>query len=293
MASIELNGARLDCVERGNGEPVVLVHGSASDRRTWDRQLEALGRGFRTIAYSRRYHWPNRPIARGADYAMAEHVADLGALIHTLGLSSAHLIGHSYGGFVCLLFAMSNPGAVRSLVLAEAPVFTLVVDIPPRPRDLLKLFLTRPRMALAVANFGGRGLGPAIAAIRRGDREEALRRLGTAILGREPFRRLSDERLAQARANLIDAELLGSLFPPLPADQVHAIRCPVLLVTGDRSPAILLHLSSLLERLLPDVELAQIRGASHLMHEDEPAAFASAVASFLSTRALPRQQPAP
>jgi pimeloyl-ACP methyl ester carboxylesterase len=136
-------------------------------------------------------------------------------------------------------------------------------------------------------------LGPAITAIRRGDREEALRRLGTAILGPEALRRLSDERLAQARANLIDAELLGSLFPPLTTDQVQGVRCPVLLVVGDRSPTVLRHLSRFLEGLLPDVELAKIAGASHLMHEDDPEAFASVVTSFLSRRARPRQQPAP
>ena len=135
MATIELNGVRLDYVERGSGEPVVLVHGSAGDRRTWDCQLDALGGRFRAIAYSRRYHWPNQPIAPGDDYSMPEHVADLRSFIRGLGLSSAHLVGHSYGAFVCLLLAMSDPEAVRLLVLAEAPVFTLVVDIPPRPRD--------------------------------------------------------------------------------------------------------------------------------------------------------------
>jgi pimeloyl-ACP methyl ester carboxylesterase len=284
MASIEVNGTRLDYVECGKGEPVVLVHGSASDRRTWSHQLDDLGRSFRAIAYSRRYHWPNQPIARDGDYSMPEHVEDLKSLMRALGLSSAHLIGHSYGGFACLQLAISDPGAVRSLVLAEAPVFTLLTPIPPRPRDLLKLFLTRPGMALAIANFGGRGLGPAIAAIRRGDREEALRRMGTAILGREPYRRLSDERLAQARANLIAAELLGSLFPRLTSDQIRGVRCPVLLVTGDRSPRVLLRLSSLLGDLLPDVERVEIARASHLMHEDEPSAFASAVVSFLSRR---------
>jgi len=41
-------------VERGTGEPVVFVHGSASDYRTWHSQLDELGQRYRTIAYSRR-----------------------------------------------------------------------------------------------------------------------------------------------------------------------------------------------------------------------------------------------
>jgi pimeloyl-ACP methyl ester carboxylesterase len=282
MPTVEINGALLDYLERGSGDPLVLVHGSASDRRTWDCQLAALGRGFRVIAYSRRYHWPNQPIARDSDYSMLEHVADLSALLQQLELSPAHLIGHSYGGFVCLLLAILHPGKVRSLVLVEAPVFPLVIRIPPRAADILKLFLTRPRMAPAVATFGARGLAPAIAATRRADRDEALRLLGSAILGQEPFHRLSRERLAQARANLIDAELLGSLFPPLTARQVQTVHCPVLLVKGDRSPPVHSHLTNVLGGLLPNVQCADIASASHLVHEDEPSAFAAAVLSFLS-----------
>jgi pimeloyl-ACP methyl ester carboxylesterase len=284
MASIEINGARLDHVDQGSGEPLVLVHGSASDRRTWDCQLAALASRFRVVAYSRRYHWPNQPIARGGDYQMPEHLADLVALVQRLELSPAHLIGHSYGGFVCLLLAIMHPGKVRSLVLVEAPVFPLIIRIPPRARDILKLFLTRPRMAPAVARFGARGLARAIAATRRGDRDEALRLLGSTILGQRPFRQLNRERLAQARANLIDAELLGSPFPPLTADQVGTVRCPVLLVQGDRSPPVHAHLTNLLGRLLPNAERVRIASASHLVHEDQPSAFASAVLSFLSKR---------
>jgi len=154
-----------------------------------------------------------------------------------------------------------------------------------RARDLLRLLLTRPRMAVAVARFGARGLGPATEAIRRGDRETALRLLGTAILGRDRFVRLDRERLEQARANLVDAELLGTPFAPLDADQVRSVRCPVLLVGGDRSPAVFHHLLGSLHRLLPRAERVRIAGASHLVHEDQPAAYASAVLSFLLPRA--------
>jgi pimeloyl-ACP methyl ester carboxylesterase len=106
--------AALDHVERGFGAPLVLVHGSASDRRTWGAQLEAFAARFRVIAYSRRYHWPNAPIPEGADYSMSEHVDDLRDLLDRLGAAPAHLVGHSYGAFVCLLLAAREPERVRS-----------------------------------------------------------------------------------------------------------------------------------------------------------------------------------
>ena len=201
------------------GEPLVLVHGSASDYRTWHAQRDAFAKRFRVITYSRRYHWPNEPILEGADYSMAEHVGDLRALLRSLGTTPAHLVGHSYGAFVCLLLAIESPHLVRTLVLAEPPVITLFVSNTPKPLELLKLLVTRPRTAAAIIKLGAMGLGPATAAAERGDMEEVMRLFGTAALGREVYQRMSDERKEQVRVNLIKAEFLGSGFPPLEAER--------------------------------------------------------------------------
>jgi pimeloyl-ACP methyl ester carboxylesterase len=50
-----VDGAALAYREQGEGEPVVFVHGSSSDLRTWERQLPAIGASYRAIAYSRRH----------------------------------------------------------------------------------------------------------------------------------------------------------------------------------------------------------------------------------------------
>ncbi len=117
MPTLPIRGATLQYVEQGHGEPLVLIHGSVSDRRTWGQVQPELARHFRTIAYSRRYHWPNASIPAGADYAMLEHVDDLDAA----GARPAHLVGHPYGAYVALLLAIRRPESVRSLVLAEPP----------------------------------------------------------------------------------------------------------------------------------------------------------------------------
>jgi len=136
------NGATLEYHEVGSGEPLVLVHGSASDYRTWGLQQPALAEHFRVISYSRRYHWPNDPISDGADYSMDEQVGDLQALLHALDAGPAHLVGHSYGAFLALLVAVREPSLVRSLVLAEPPVLTLFVSNTPKLTELLKLMAT-------------------------------------------------------------------------------------------------------------------------------------------------------
>lgn len=281
MPRIDVDHYSLEYIEHGTGDPLVLVHGSASDYRTWQGQLDTFSQQFRTIAYSRRYHWPNREIPDGADYLMAEHVSDLEALMHSLGAVPAHLVGHSYGAFVCLLLAIRSPQMVRSLVLTEPPAFTLFVSNTPKPGEMLRLLLSRPRTAVEIIRFAATGIVPASAAIKRGDREEALRAFGSATLGQETFRHLSKERLAQACVNLIKAELIGSGFPPLDPERVSNVRIPTLLVSGENSPGLFHCLLERIEELLPGSDRVEIPGASHIVHEDNTKAYNAAVLSFL------------
>jgi pimeloyl-ACP methyl ester carboxylesterase len=280
MPAIDI-GVRLECLEHGSGEPLVFVHGSASDHRTWGAQLDAFGARWRTIAYSRRHHWPNAPIADGAAYAMEEHCADLAALLRTLDAAPAHLVGHSYGAYLCLLLAIREPAFVRTLVLEEPPVLPLFVSVPPRPTELFKLLGRRPRTALAIMKFGARGLAPAAKAIERGDTEGAIRLFGCAVLGKDAFDRLTPERREQVRANFFEAELRDPGFAPLAAAGLRGVRAPTLLVTGEHSPRLFHRLTDRLHELLPHARRVVIPGASHIAHEDNTAAFDAAVRAHL------------
>ena len=283
MAKLDVNGTTLEYVEKGAGVPVVLVHGSASDYRTWHAQLDHFGERYRTLAYSRRYHWPNEPIPEGADYAMDQHVDDLQVFLRSLDEAPVHLIGHSYGAFVCLLLAIRDPRLIRTLVLAEPPVITLFVSNSPKPSEILRLMLRRPRTAVSIVHFGATGVGPAAAAAKRGDMEATMRISGSAILGHEFYRRLSAARLAQVHANAIKAEFLGSGFAHLDPAAVRMIQKPTLLVTGRRSPKLFHRLIDRLEELLPRAQGVEIPSASHVMHEDNAPAYNEAVLSFLAT----------
>lgn len=281
MDRLDVRDARLAYVERGRGDALVLVHGSVSDLRTWSGQIDRFAREYRTIAYSRRYHWPNEPIATGADYAMDEQAADLSAFIRAADAGPAHVVAHSYGAYLALLAAMRSPASIRTLVLVEPPVVPLFTSVPPGPGELLKLLLTRPAAALAVIRFGAGGLAPATKAFERGDREAGLRRFGRAVLGPETFDALSEERLEQARANLIEAEFLGSGFAPVSDEGIAGIPHPTLLIGSGHSAPIFRHVLDRLEELIPTTERVDVPGASHNVHEDAPDAFYRAVTEFL------------
>lgn len=108
VQSVVANGAALAYLERGQGRGVVFVHGGYSDLRTWLPQLDAFAERYRTVAYSRRYARPNEDIPEGWDDQMVPHVEDLISMLRSLDLAPAHLVGNSWGAFICLLTALAQ-----------------------------------------------------------------------------------------------------------------------------------------------------------------------------------------
>lgn len=280
----EVRGAKLFYTERGEGEPVVFVHGSISDYRTWAFQLDAVGARYRAISYSRRYHWPNAPVAPDGRSDMDTAVEDLAALLRSLGAAPAHLVGNSFGAFTSLVLARRHPELVRSLVLEEPPVIPLVIGQPPRPSRILASLARRPRVTLDVLAFGAKVIGPATALYARGEDQAAMLRFVYGVLGQEAYEALPEARREQMRANISShaAEFRAQGgFSTLTADDVRHVTAPTLLLTGERSPRFLVRLSAMLRDLLSNCGAMTIPGASHAMHEENADATNDAILAFL------------
>ncbi len=290
MPTANVNGVSLEYRETGTGEPVVLVHGGISDYRIWQVQREALGHNYRAISYSCRYHWPNAPASPEAEQPVDEHVDDLIALVTELDSAPAHLVGNSAGGLVCLLAAIRAPDLVRSLVLLEPFALPLLVSMPPRPLELLKLALHHPRLAAAAVHFGARGLGPSQAAFERGDLEGGLQLFTRAVLGQRGVEQMTEERRGHAHDNLevFASQLTRGTFPSPNPDGFRKIVVPTLLLVGAQSPAIMRLLTDRVQELLPQAERVEIPGASHDAHVDNPSAVTDAILTFLNRRATPQ-----
>jgi pimeloyl-ACP methyl ester carboxylesterase len=115
----KVNGIQLGYVDRGEGEPLVLLHGGFGTVETFGPNLELLGQGRRLIGVDLQSHGRS-PVA---DRPMrAESMADdVAALIEALGLERAAVMGFSLGGQVALRTAIQHPGAVSRLVLVSTP----------------------------------------------------------------------------------------------------------------------------------------------------------------------------
>lgn len=284
LQTVAIDGTTLAYLEQGNGDPVVFVHGGYSDLRTWAPQTAAFSNGYRAIAYSRRFARPNSDIPEGHDDQMMPHVEDLSALIRALDLGPSHLVGNSWGAFICLLTAITEPSLVRTLVLGEPPALPLFISNDPRPGEILRLFLRSPKTALAIVGFAMKVIQPTEQAYRRGDLEGGTKQFVRGVLGSAAYDALPETRRRQMHENQSAdvAQMLGAGFPPLNESEVRNIKTPTLLVTGERSPVVLRRvIPDKLGTLLPSMEHVEIPGASHIMHEENPAAYNAAVINFL------------
>ena len=279
--TVSVNNYEFNYEEKGSGEKIILIHGSSSDYRTWENQINVLSKNYHVIAYSRRYHYPNKKIEAGNDYSMKEHVEDLRAFINYFGNTPVIIIGHSYGALMGIELACTNPEIIKKIILAEPPAIRLFVSNTPKPGEIISLLIKRPKTAISIIKLGATGIDPATKAAQKKDMVSAMQLTAKAILGKKFFNNLSEKRKEQALINLTAAELTGSGFLPLNPEKLKQIDLPVLLVTGEKSPKVFGNLADRLEELFINVKRVEISNASHIMHEDNFSEYNSNILMFL------------
>ncbi|AOZ09903.1 alpha/beta fold hydrolase [Cupriavidus malaysiensis] len=114
---VDVPGARLHVVERGQGPAILLVHGLSGQLGNFAYgMIEPLARDFRVIAVDRPGSgYSTRQPGTGAD--LPTQAAALAALIDRLGLERPLVVGHSLGGAIALALALGHPGRVGGLAL--------------------------------------------------------------------------------------------------------------------------------------------------------------------------------
>ena len=113
-----VNGYRAHYLKAGTGPPVLLLHGGASDARNWINTMNALAGRYTLYAPDLLGFGRNQRSRDG--YYLKEFSAFITEFIDTLGLEKPALVGHSFGGRVCLDIALQRPEKVPKLVLADA-----------------------------------------------------------------------------------------------------------------------------------------------------------------------------
>jgi pimeloyl-ACP methyl ester carboxylesterase len=269
MTTLAINGEVFTVARQGTGPAIVLVHGAVGDLRTWEDQLPRLSGEYEVIAYSRRGHYPATHIPPGTDYTVESHARDLIGLIQALGNPPVRLVGHSYGGAICAVVALLCPQLVRSLVLAEPSLFTLL--------------LTQREGALALGQSAA-AMTHVAPLIREGKGEQALDEYLDVILGPGGAKRITgfSRRVMLANTHTIEPMLNGMNNGQFHHGHASQIQVPTLILQGEQTPPFFRLTAETLANTIPGARHVVIPGVSHGLQLESPEAFSRAVLDFFA-----------
>ena len=230
MPTVEGAGVPLHYVSHGEGTPVLLVHGLASDGEAMAPVASAVAAaGARAIAYDRRgYGASGAPEPYGGT-TVEEQAEDAAALLRAVDAAPAIVAGDGFGALVALDLAKRHGALVRGLVLSDPALFALA------PEATERLSEQRAEIEEAVRS-GGPGAGV------------------EAWLGG----RVSDDALERARAahRGFFADYAGLATWPVSRRELRALAVPSVVLTGPWSPPHIVAAADALSGLLPDASRA-------------------------------------
>ena len=115
---IQLEDFLMHYEEKGDGEPLVLLHGNGEDLGYFAGQMEYFRETYRVIALDTRGHGESE---RGtAPFTLEQFGRDLYDCLRKMETGPVHLLGFSDGGNIALAFGREHPEMVRSLILNGA-----------------------------------------------------------------------------------------------------------------------------------------------------------------------------
>jgi len=282
MPSIDIDDVNLFYAEKGSGQPLLFVHGIPTDYRAWNSQIDVFSDNYRVITYSRRYAQPNPRKGDLLDSTIENNATDLVGFIKKLGIAPAHLVGHSYGGFIAAYCASKNPELIRSLALVDPAVSTLLIEDPKNPIQFLSLLLSNPSTALSAAKFTTRSLNPSLAALRRGDLETTLRLNLDGIMDRkDAFGQFPEPVRVMMKENARTVGELATKLPIFTKEDASRILKPALLINGTKSPKFFHTIVDELAKGIPNSETAVIQNSAHFPHVENPGEFNTRLRHFL------------
>ena len=244
---------------RGDGPPVLLVHGLGYARWGWEPVVDGLAEDFRVCMFDNRgVGDSDSPDGPYSARVMAE---DAVAVLDAAGLERAHVLGTSLGGMVAQEIALGWPDRVERLVLVCT---TTGLQGFPMPEQTVRLFAAAATMPM----------------------EEALRSFVENALAENPDPELVEHIYQHRLANPFGIAgwraqaAAGMTFDSL--DRLGQIVAPTLVMHGTEDAVVDVRNSELLAQRIPDARLEIFEGGGHLFMWEQPDRFVRAVTEFLS-----------
>ncbi|WNQ08901.1 alpha/beta fold hydrolase [Paenibacillus aurantius] len=262
MAMKTINGIQLYVEGKGEGEPILLIHGNGGNASQMSHAIEWLSRAYQTIAYDCRGHGRSE---KPASYTLEDHIQDGLGLLNELGIERAHVIGVSGGGYIAQGLALAEPSRIGKLILVVTKAHGLkssLQEFSERHADELKSLTEPDRGAFFMERVFASGFA-----------QKVSPELQKQLLSPEPVMTMEETAAANQAFQGFD---FRSLLP--------SIQTPTLIISGKydglNPPAYGQEISS----LIPDSIFVEMENSGHAPSAEEPERFKELVLGFLKER---------
>lgn len=262
MATMHVNGVDLAFEETGDGPPLVLLHAGIADRRMWDDVLPTLSPRHRVVRLDLR-GFGETPLPDGPFV----YAADVRALLESLGIARADVVGVSMGGHVALDLALAHPETVDRLVLVGSGIDGwehgegLVAAWEEEEAAFERGDLDEAAWVNVRTWLDGHARGP-------DEVDSALRRKVFEM-----------QRLAIAHEN---PHATGGWLTPSRRERLRDVGAPTLVLVGELDQSDFVQIARFLADEIPDTRFEVLPGVAHLPPLEDPERFASTVLEFLA-----------
>jgi 3-oxoadipate enol-lactonase len=245
--------------ERGDGKPIVLLHGFPFDHTIWQAQIDLLSPDYRVIAPDLRGHGQS-PVPQ-AGYDLDTMMSDVIVLLDDLGIEAPVWVGHSMGGYITMAALRRAHTRVRAAAFVASHPFA---DTPEKQQDRME----SANRALA------EGSEPVVAGMAKvlfapeTDLESNTVRAVRQIMVNTPPAGVAGALIAMARR-------------PDSVKTLQTARVPLTLIAGAQDQIVTPEMVESLAQHVPQVRLVQIRQAGHMLMIEQPETTTAALREFL------------
>ena len=271
-----VDGGQIEYEVRGEGEPVLLIHGAHIADAFAPLMDESALEDYQLIRYRRRGYAGSAPAEGPPEGFVGQAAADAVAVLDHLGIDRAHIAGHSSGGTIGLQLAMDYPERVGSLLLLEPALL----------------------MVPSGERFGEK-LQPSFDDYEVGKPGAAVDSFMTVVAGNQ-WREFTSASMPgaaeQARADaatVFELEAPGVMAWQLDEGSADAFDRPVLYLWGGQSGTVIgveevyREGRDLVKSWLPQTQEHYIEGINHALQMQDPQVVAEGMAEFLQANPLP------
>lgn len=264
MQLADIRGEKLEHEDRGDGEPVLLIHGALIAGSFLPLMDEPSLANYRLIRYHRRGYAGSTGAEGPPSTYIEQAAADATALLQHLRVERAHIVGHSNGGLVALQLMLDEPDLVHSVVLLE-PALVMT----PGGREHAK------------------NLIPVVKRYREGNVDGAVDGFMQEVAGPEWRREITHtvpggpDQAVQDAATFFELEFPAVGRWEFDEEKAKKIEQPILYVRGSESLSFIQEGRDLVHTWFSQAEDHLVQGVNHNLQMQDPLSVAEGIASFL------------